>query len=82
VKNNLDYPILKSSRSPLHMRQSFHRPNHRVRNPLRIVTVGVLRIDATHQDVPFGKTMTAAIDGQIMDLARWPGLDLGPAGRS
>jgi hypothetical protein len=49
---------------------------------LRIVTVGVLRIDATRQDVPFGKTMTAAVDGQIRDLARWPGLDLGPAGRS
>jgi hypothetical protein len=36
----------------------------------------------THQDVPFGKTMTAAVDGQIRDLARWLGLDLGPAGRS
>jgi uncharacterized protein len=45
-------------------------------------TADVLRIDAVHQDVPFGKTMTAAVDGQIRDLARWMGLDLGPAGRS
>jgi uncharacterized protein YcaQ len=45
-------------------------------------TAGVLRIDAVHQDVPFGKTMTAAVDGQIKDLARWLGLDLAPAGWS
>jgi uncharacterized protein len=45
-------------------------------------TVGVLRIDAVHQDVPFSKTMTAAVDGQIKDLARWLGLDLAPAGWS
>jgi hypothetical protein len=43
---------------------------------------GVLRIDAVGQEVPFSKTMTAAIDGQIRDLARWLGLDLVPAGRS
>jgi hypothetical protein len=44
-------------------------------------TAGVLRVDAVHQDVPFSKTMTAAVDGQIKDLARWLGLDLVPAGR-
>jgi uncharacterized protein YcaQ len=45
-------------------------------------TAGVLRIDAVHQDVPFSKTMTAAVDGQIKDLARWLGLDLVLPGRS
>jgi len=43
---------------------------------------GVLRIDAVRQEVPFSSTMTAAIDGQVRDLARWLGLDLAPAGRS
>jgi uncharacterized protein len=37
---------------------------------------GVLRVEAIHQDVPFGKTMTAAVDGEIKDLAHWLELDL------
>jgi uncharacterized protein YcaQ len=37
---------------------------------------GVLWVDAIHQDVPFDRTMTAAVDGEIKDLARWLGLDL------
>ena len=37
---------------------------------------GVLRVDAIHQDVPFDKTMTAAVDREIRDLARWLELDL------
>ncbi|MGQ0838578.1 DNA glycosylase AlkZ-like family protein [Actinokineospora sp.] len=32
---------------------------------------GVLLIHAIHQDVPFTKTMTAAIDHEIKDLAHW-----------
>jgi uncharacterized protein YcaQ len=40
---------------------------------------GVLRVDAIHQDVTFDKTMTAAIDHEIKDLAHWlePDLTLG-----
>jgi uncharacterized protein len=37
---------------------------------------GVLRVDAIHQDVPFDRTMTAAVDGEVKDLAHWLGLDL------
>jgi uncharacterized protein YcaQ len=37
---------------------------------------GVLRVDAIHQDVPFDRTMTAAVDGEIKDLAHWLELDL------
>ena len=37
---------------------------------------GVLRVHAIHQDVPFTKAMTAAIGGQIKDLADWLKLDL------
>jgi uncharacterized protein YcaQ len=37
---------------------------------------GVLRVNAIHQDVPFGTAMTAAVDGEIKDLARWLELDL------
>jgi uncharacterized protein len=37
---------------------------------------GVLRVDAVHQDVPFDRTMTAAIDGEVEDLASWLRLDL------
>jgi uncharacterized protein len=37
---------------------------------------GVLRVDAIHQDVPFDGTMTAAVDGEIKDLAGWLELDL------
>ena len=35
---------------------------------------GELRVAAVHQDVPFGKTMAAAVDREIRDPARW--LDL------
>jgi hypothetical protein len=40
------------------------------------VEAGVLRVDAIHQDVPFDGTMTAAVDGEIKDLAHWLDLDL------
>jgi hypothetical protein len=39
-------------------------------------TAGVLRVDAIHQDVPFDKAITAAVDGEIKDLAHWLELDL------
>jgi uncharacterized protein len=39
---------------------------------------GVLRVNAIHQDVPFGQAMTAAVNHQIKDLARWLELDLMP----
>jgi uncharacterized protein len=42
---------------------------------------GVLRVDAIHQDVPFDKTTTAAVDREIRDLARWLKLDLTLPGR-
>ena len=35
---------------------------------------GEFRINAVHQDVPFTKPMTAAIEDEIEDLARWLGL--------
>jgi uncharacterized protein YcaQ len=37
---------------------------------------GVLLVDAIHQDVPFTKAMTAAVQHEIKDLASWLGLDL------
>jgi uncharacterized protein len=37
---------------------------------------GALRVDAIHHDMTFTKTMTAAIDHEIKDLAHWLGLDL------
>ena len=37
---------------------------------------GVLRVDATHQDVTFSKTTTAAVRREITDQARWLELDL------
>jgi uncharacterized protein YcaQ len=37
---------------------------------------GVLRVDAIHQEVPFDRTMAAAVDGEIKDLAHWLELDL------
>ena len=37
---------------------------------------GVLQVNAIHQDVPFDKAMTAAVDQEIEDLARWLELDL------
>jgi uncharacterized protein YcaQ len=36
---------------------------------------GVLRVHAIHQDVPFTKAMTAAVNREIADLARWLELD-------
>jgi uncharacterized protein len=39
-------------------------------------SVGVLRVDALHKDVPFSADMTAAVDQEIKDLAHWLGLDL------
>jgi uncharacterized protein YcaQ len=37
---------------------------------------GVLRVAAVHRDVPFSKAMTAAVDREIEDLARWLDLEL------
>ena len=37
---------------------------------------GVLRVAAIHRDVPFTKAMTAAVDREIRDLARWLDLEL------
>ena len=37
---------------------------------------GVLRVAAVHRDVPFSKAMTAAVDREIRDLARWLDLEL------
>jgi uncharacterized protein len=41
---------------------------------------GVLTVNAIHQDVPFTKTMTAAVGREIEDLAHWLELDLTPPG--
>ena len=40
--------------------------------------VGVLEVRAIHRDVPFSKAMTAAVDREIADLARWLQLELRP----
>jgi uncharacterized protein YcaQ len=37
---------------------------------------GLLGVDAIHQDIPFGKTTSAAVHEEIRDLARWPELDV------
>ncbi len=37
---------------------------------------GVLEVAAIHQDVRFSRAMTAAVDGEIEDLARWLDLEL------
>jgi uncharacterized protein YcaQ len=37
---------------------------------------GILRVNTIHQDLPFDKTMTAAVESEITDLARWLDLDL------
>ncbi len=42
-------------------------------------TAGVLEVTAVHQDEPFGKAMSAAVDREIEDLARWLDLELLPA---
>jgi uncharacterized protein len=39
---------------------------------------GVLAVHAIHQDVPFDRAMTAAVDDEIEDLARWLDLKLVP----
>ena len=36
----------------------------------------VLRINVIHQDIPFTKAMTTAVNREIKDLARWLDLDL------
>ncbi len=41
---------------------------------------GVLRVKAIHQDVTFDAAMTAAVEDEISDLARWLELDLTHAG--
>jgi uncharacterized protein YcaQ len=38
--------------------------------------VGVLRVDAIHEDEPFNKTTAAAVRRELKDLARWLDLDL------
>jgi uncharacterized protein YcaQ len=37
---------------------------------------GVVRVDAVHQDVPFTKAITAAVDAELSDLAGWLGVHL------
>jgi uncharacterized protein len=37
---------------------------------------GELRVAAVHRDVPFTTAMTAAVDREIADLARWLGLEV------
>jgi uncharacterized protein YcaQ len=37
---------------------------------------GVLRINAVHEDTPFSKAVTTAVNREIKDLARWLGLTL------
>jgi uncharacterized protein YcaQ len=37
---------------------------------------GELRVAAVHQDVPFTRAMTAAVDREIADLARWLDLEV------
>jgi hypothetical protein len=41
---------------------------------------GLLRVDAIHRDVPFSAAMSAAVDREIRDLARWLELDLDQPG--
>ena len=42
--------------------------------------VGVLRVNAIHEDTHFTKEMTAGVHGEIADLAEWLGLEVtGPA---
>ena len=38
--------------------------------------LGVLRVDAIHRDVAFGKAMAAAVDREIDELANWLELEL------
>ncbi|SCE99857.1 Winged helix DNA-binding domain-containing protein [Micromonospora purpureochromogenes] len=39
-------------------------------------TAGALRVDAIHEDVAFDRAVTAAVQGEIRDLADWLELDL------
>ncbi len=41
---------------------------------------GVLRVQAIHQDVAFDRAMTAAVDDEIEDLARWLDLEVSLTG--
>ena len=41
---------------------------------------GVLTVNAVHQDIPFTREMSAAIDAEIASLAAWLGLELRQAG--
>jgi hypothetical protein len=41
---------------------------------------GTLRVDAVHEDVPFGTTMAAAVDREIAELTRWVELGFARAG--
>ncbi len=43
-------------------------------------TASVLRVDAIHKDEQFDDAMTAAVDDEISDLARWLGMELQVAG--
>ena len=45
-------------------------------------TAGVLRVDAIHQDLPFDRTMSAAVDREVKDLAQWLDLDLTLPGKT
>jgi len=38
--------------------------------------VGVLRVNAIHEDVKFTRTMTKAVQAELEDLASWLGLDI------
>ena len=38
-------------------------------------TASVLRVNAIHEDVRFGRTMTRAVQAELEDLASWLGLD-------
>jgi hypothetical protein len=37
---------------------------------------GVVQVHAIHQDVPFTRAVSAAVDHEIRDLVRWLGLEL------
>ncbi len=43
---------------------------------------GVLRVDAIHEDEPFGAETQDAVDGEIADLAEWLGLEVHDMTRS
>ena len=37
---------------------------------------GMLRVDAIHEDEPFSKSLTAAVQRELKDLAKWLQLEL------